>query len=205
MKKSLSIIMGGILIWAAAFAQAHFDSLGKLPGEWIHPPKELNSQWRFALSSGGLKTSEALFSNQWSLVYIGYAGCGSTCPLDLAKIKELYKDNPRLTQDAPFYFISADPKNDTAKTLTHYLSGLNESFTGLIAQEGKTEDVLELLESPLRTLKDNNDEILHSSHLYLIGPDLRWWKSYTFPFTLEEILADVDYMRQQSGLAAKIP
>ena len=196
-KKNLfSIIVTSILIHAAPLG-AHINALDQMEGQWFEPPKEINAGITFITGKNTPKDAKAVFSRTWSLLYVGYAGCRSTCPTDLAKITQFYKQNSKELENTPFYFLTADPGNDSNEKLSAYLNAFDSQFNALTASQSDTEQFLELIESPLRILESNDGEIIHSSHLYLIGPDLRAWKSYSFPFSSSEIKHDLRQMTQQ--------
>ncbi|MEM9101644.1 MAG: SCO family protein [Pseudomonadota bacterium] len=171
-------------------AHAHFNETEQKPGVWLSPPKTMSSQVSFETTQDTIKTSDTIFSGRWSLVYVGYSRCASTCPVDMAKIQNFYKKNQQALQDIPFYFITADNKHDNPTELKKYVQNFNATFHGLIPSEADHKPLLEWFESPFRSM-EKNAEILHSSNLYLIDPWLNWRKFYSMPIDQKEILTDL--------------
>lgn len=73
------------------------------------------------------------FMGQWNLVFLGYTSCPDICPLTLARLSSVYNE---LHADYPLqvWFLSVDPKRDTASRRKEYIDYFNPDFLAVSAQ-----------------------------------------------------------------------
>lgn len=73
------------------------------------------------------EVTNANFEGQWNLVFLGYTSCPDICPLTLAKLNAVHKslsDQYALQ----IWFLSVDPKRDTAEKRKAYIDYFNPQF-----------------------------------------------------------------------------
>lgn len=87
------------------------------------------------------KVTKAAFAGQWNLVFLGYTSCPDICPLTLAKLNAVHK---ALNEQYPLqiWFLSVDPKRDTADKRKAYIDYFNPDF---LAVSGEHKDLFPLV------------------------------------------------------------
>ncbi|MCQ8879867.1 SCO family protein [Pseudoalteromonas shioyasakiensis] len=87
------------------------------------------------------KVTKATFLEQWNLVFLGYTSCPDICPLTLAKLNAVHK---ALNEQYPLqiWFLSVDPKRDTADKRKAYIDYFNPDF---LAVSGEHKDLFPLV------------------------------------------------------------
>jgi len=87
------------------------------------------------------KVTKAAFAGQWNLVFLGYTSCPDICPLTLAKLNAVHK---ALNEQYPLqiWFLSVDPKRDTADKRKAYIDYFNPEF---LAVSGEHKDLFPLV------------------------------------------------------------
>lgn len=87
------------------------------------------------------KVTKAAFVGQWNLVFLGYTSCPDICPLTLAKLNAVHK---ALSEQYPLqiWFLSVDPKRDTADKRKAYIDYFNPDF---LAVSGEHKDLFPLV------------------------------------------------------------
>ncbi|MGZ3305052.1 MAG: SCO family protein [Asticcacaulis sp.] len=83
---------------------------------------------RFSLLNDlGQPVTAADFHGKRVMLYFGYTGCGAQCPLTLAQLVELSKDEP----DVRVVFVTVTPALDRPQILHAYLRQFGANLTGL--------------------------------------------------------------------------
>lgn len=94
----------------------------------IYPKARPLSPFSLQSSAGDIMTPQQL-QGHWTLVFVGYTSCPDICPMTMAMLAGAV---PQLTQHLPageqleIWFISVDPKRDTAEQLAQYLAYFNQ-------------------------------------------------------------------------------
>ena len=91
----------------------------------------------FALTDDqGRAVSQASYRGDVVLLYFGYSGCGTACPVTLARLKSVLKNEGH---DVRVLFVTVTPQTDTPAILHAYLSQFDPAhMTGLT---GKPSDI----------------------------------------------------------------
>ncbi|GAB2688093.1 SCO family protein [Aliiglaciecola aliphaticivorans] len=124
--------------------------------------------------------NDDLFSNQqlegyWTLAFVGYTFCPDICPTTLAELKGIYPQLQAINSDYPIkiWFLSVDPKRDTAARLKEYINFFNSDFW---ATSGEHKQLFPLVRSMgmMYAMSDNTDDpnylVDHSASITLINP-----------------------------------
>lgn len=132
----ISLIVVFTLLISACSEQNSAPDVDALVYEQAKPLSDfkLNDQ------NGELVTKQQ-FMGQWNLVFLGYTSCPDICPLTLAKLNSVYK---KLQSKYPLqiWFISVDPKRDTAQKRKAYIDYFNPDF---LAVSGPHKDLFPLV------------------------------------------------------------
>jgi protein SCO1/2 len=111
------------------------------------------------------------FLGQWNLVFLGYTSCPDICPMTLAKLNNVYKN---LAQDYPLqiWFVSVDPKRDTAQKRKLYIDYFNSDF---LAVSGNHKDLFPFVRElgliyAIRDSEEADYLVEHSGSVALVDP-----------------------------------
>ena len=111
-------------------------------------------------------------AGQPTLLFFGYANCPDVCPTTMADVALALQSVPvDLAARTRVVFVTTDPARDTAEFLGNYLAqfdqGLPTRFVGLTGTQEEVEMAQSLAGVPLA---ESNGE-MHSTTLFLYGPD----------------------------------
>lgn len=88
----------------------------------IIKPFELTDQY-------GNTINNDIFSNKWTLLFLGYTHCPDVCPTTLAKLAGSYKNLSQAGIDnLQVMFVSVDPQRDDSARLKEYTDYFNPKF-----------------------------------------------------------------------------
>lgn len=120
-------------------------------------------------NQNGELVTKAQFLGQWNLVFLGYTSCPDICPLTLVKLNNVYKN---LHNDYPLqiWFMSVDPKRDTAQKRKAYIDYFNPDF---LAVSGPHKDLFPLVRELglIYAISDSNESeyaVDHSASVALV-------------------------------------
>jgi protein SCO1/2 len=124
--------MALIAIAAACLGPVQAQPEFNLPNVTGHLP-----DLHFSLTDDtGNTVTEQNFRGHITLLYFGFTGCGSQCPLTLARLTSVIK---ALGEDAAkihILLVSIDPEHDTPEKLRQYISAFDPNhMAGLIGNE----------------------------------------------------------------------
>lgn len=131
----------------------------------------------------GQRVTEKDFLGRYMLVFFGYTYCPDICPTELqvmtAAIDMMGEEGKAVTP----VFVSVDPQRDTPEVVKAYVENFSPSLVGLT---GTTEEVANMAKVYrvyyAKAGNSGSDEYLmdHSSIIYLMGPDGRFVKHFTY-------------------------
>lgn len=105
------------------------------------------------------------------IVYFGYTFCPDVCPLDLAKLSEVYNKFTKLKNSVQPIFISLDPLRDRPNVLKSYLENFNPNIIGLTGNEEDINKIIKKFKIYRNMVKSEDDDyytIDHTSLFYLL-------------------------------------
>ncbi len=110
--------------------------------------------------------------NKKKIVYFGYTFCPDVCPLDLAKLSEVYNKFTKLKESIQPIFISLDPVRDRPKVLKSYLENFNPNIIGLTGNEEDINKIIKKFKIYRNFVESDDDDdyytIDHTSLFYLL-------------------------------------
>ncbi|GAA6183901.1 SCO family protein [Aliiglaciecola sp. 2_MG-2023] len=121
-----------------------------------------------------------VFNNQqlkgyWTLAFVGYTFCPDICPTTLAELKGIYPQLQAIKTENPvkIWFLSVDPKRDSAERLQEYVNFFNPDFW---ATSGEHKQLFPLVRAMgmMYAMSDNTDDpnylVDHSASITVINP-----------------------------------
>ena len=138
----------------------------------------------FALTDhNGRRVTEKDFLGKYWLVFFGYTYCPDVCPTTLQVMAQALDDMGAAGAAIQPVFISVDPERDTPEVLKSYVANFSPRLLGLT---GSAEDIAAAAKAfriyYKKIAKDGTVDYLmdHSSIIYLMGPDGRFVKHFTY-------------------------
>lgn len=178
-----SILLFAVLVLAVAMGVAAYALFGRqTPGEsgsgtaLVGGPFSLTDQ-------SGKRVTEKDFAGKYMLVFFGYTFCPDICPTELQVMTAaLDSMGPKADKITPV-FISVDPDRDTPEVLRSYVENFGPRLVGLT---GSAEEIAAVAKAYrvyfAKAGKEGSEDYLmdHSSIIYLMGPDGRYVKHFTY-------------------------
>lgn len=129
-----------------------------------------------------------------ALLFFGFVGCGSTCPLALANARQLLRDST-LTPPT-ILFVTLDPLGDTPARLRQYLAAFDARIVGLT---GTTEQLSTVLDRYGVAVQSNSGDVAHSSMWYLVNRRGEVLRVYSHTTPAQALAADLRNYRTRSS------
>jgi cytochrome oxidase Cu insertion factor (SCO1/SenC/PrrC family) len=138
----------------------------------------------FAMTDqNGKRVSEKDFLGRYMLVFFGFTYCPDVCPTELQVMTAALAELGEAGKAIQPVFVSIDPDRDTAENVKAYVANFGGTLIGLT---GSAEDVAVMAKAyrvfyqkvPGPTGQDYT--IDHSSIIYLMGPDGKFRKHFTY-------------------------
>jgi cytochrome oxidase Cu insertion factor (SCO1/SenC/PrrC family) len=132
----------------------------------------------------GKRVTDQDFRGKYMLIFFGFTFCPDVCPGELqvmsAALDEL---GPEADKIQPI-FITIDPARDTPEAMKIYVSNFHPRMVGLTGSEEDIAAVAKAYRVYYAKAKDSEgkpDYLMdHSTILYLMGPDGKFVKHFTF-------------------------
>jgi protein SCO1/2 len=132
----------------------------------------------------GRRVTDQDFRGKYMLIFFGYTYCPDVCPSELQVMSAaLDQMGPEADKIQPI-FITIDPERDTADTLKIYVSNFSPRMVGLT---GSDEDIAAVAKAyriyyaKAKGTENQKDYLMdHSTILYLMGPDGKFVKHFTY-------------------------
>lgn len=127
----------------------------------------------FLLQDQNEKTvTEKALKGKWTLLFLGYTSCPDICPMTLSKLTQVHKkfNNELLT----VWFISVDPKRDTAEKRQLYIDYFNRDFKAVSAEHKSLFPFVRNLGLVYAIHDEGNGEnytVDHSASVTLVDPN----------------------------------
>jgi protein SCO1/2 len=127
-------------------------------------------------------------AGHYLLVYFGYTFCPDICPATLALMSDVL-DKLGARQNLKGFFVTVDPKRDSAPVMRRYLSHFSPEITGLT---GSPEDIAATAARfGVSVAPGPKGSISHGLFIYFIGPDGRVIKSFHAASGVDVIVRDI--------------
>ena len=156
---------------------------------------------RFILTDHNDKIfTEQDMQGKYALIFFGYTNCPDVCPTSLATLTRAFKRldgqfEKKQTDKIVPYFITVDPKRDTAKVLNEYVKYFDKRIVGLTGTEQMIKRVVDQFKAKYQKeeIEEGQDPLLytmdHTASLYLMAPDGRFITKFAHGIS-PDVLAD---------------
>ena len=197
MYKSYISLIFSILVGILIFTSCFIDQ------EYLGRSIDAKSPFSFSLydQHGDLKSLDD-FSGKIVLMTFLYSTCSDICP-DMTNLLMQIDANNTLGNDIVFLIISIDSEADTLVTVNRYLDAISkaDSWVYLIGNQVKLVEISDYYyvsnfkRSGLEISK--NEEIVHSSPLYLLDREGNTQILYMMPFDAMHVVHDIELMAKR--------
>jgi protein SCO1/2 len=122
---------------------------------------------RFTLiADNGQAVTEQEYKNTIILLYFGFTGCASQCPLTLTRLNRLLQSLGSDTEKLRILFVTLNSKNDTPKILHDYLAACDPAhMVGLTGSDKMIEALAKRYRAAYRAA--DTADIPHSNVIYI--------------------------------------
>lgn len=139
---------------------------GPLPDRSIY---HIGSQWR---DQNDQIQNIVEFRGKVRVLAFVYTYCEHSCPIILARLKQIEaRFEKEKQEDVGFLLVSLDPKRDTPKVLSRYMSDHNLDANTWTMLNGDPDDVLELsalVGVRYRPMDSEGEDIAHSNMITIL-------------------------------------
>jgi len=161
---------------------------------------------RFILTDhNGKIFTEQDMQGKYAVIFFGYTNCPDVCPTSLTTLTLAFKrldrqadkgqaDKNQADKIVP-YFITVDPKRDTAKVLNDYVKYFDKRIVGLTGSEQMIKRVVDQFRAKYQKeeIENGQDPLLytmdHTASLYLMAPEGRFITKFAHGIS-PDVLAD---------------
>jgi protein SCO1 len=149
------------------------------------------------------------FHDHWSLVFFGFTSCPDFCPLELQKLGKVL-NLMGAGDELQVVFVSVDPERDGREKLADYVGFFHPQIIGLRGSNpelakfaqffGAAYDRSAILDGNLLSIPaginmptnvGDQYQVNHSTRLFVVNPAGKYIGSFASPYTVEEILVDM--------------
>lgn len=131
----------------------------------------------------GRRVTEKDFLGKYMLVFFGYTYCPDLCPTELQVMTEAVGQLGAKGEVIQPVFISFDPERDTPANLKVYVENFSPRLIGLTGSETEIATAAKAYRVYYKKVDNGgaNDYLMdHSTIVYLMGPDGKFIKHFTY-------------------------
>jgi protein SCO1/2 len=164
--------------------------LGGLRG--VTAPAAIGGPFQLTDQAGQTVTEKNL-QGRPTLIFFGFTHCPDVCPTSLFEISEVLRAMGKDADRVNTYFISVDPKRDTAAAMKDYLSSFDPHLKGLTGDPDAVAKVISGFRVYAKKvpLKDGDYTMDHTALIYLMDRDGKFVAPFNLKRTPEEAAKDL--------------
>lgn len=153
----------------ALFGYYYFTQKG------VFAPAALNQEVKIGgdfslINQDGQVVHSSDFKDKYMMVFFGFSSCKRICPMNLGIISETLARLDEKTNDKlKTFFITVDPERDTVEKLKEFKEQFDHRIEMLTGEREKIDNVIANYKVYASAV-GGEEEINHSSLIYLIGP-----------------------------------
>jgi protein SCO1/2 len=165
-------------------------------GNIVDPPQPL-TDFTFTANNGNPMSLSDL-AGDYVLLAFGYTHCPDVCPNTLLNFRQVKRDLGLESDKVSFLFISVDGERDTPEVLDRYLERYDPEFIGMSGED----EILRTIQEEyglFYEIRENVNSaagylVEHTASRFLIDPQGRLIRIYSFTDNAEDIAADIQSM-----------
>lgn len=136
------------------------------------------------LNEKGETVTEKTYAGKYMLLFFGFTNCGDICPTELQVIAAAFSEMGATSDVITPILVTVDPERDTPQVMAEYVKNFHprlQGLTGSAEQIAQFAKIYHIYFQKVPDLKNPaNYTMDHSSILYLMGPDGKFIKHFTY-------------------------
>ncbi|WP_320157473.1 MULTISPECIES: SCO family protein [unclassified Wolbachia] len=130
------------------------------------------------------------FKDKYMMIFFGFSSCKRICPMNLGIISEtLAKLDEKTNNKLKTFFITVDPERDSTERLKEFQQQFDHRIQMLTGEREKIDEVVAKYKVYASKV-DGEEEINHSSIIYLIGPGGKYVTHFAADLNSDESQSD---------------
>ena len=142
----------------------------------------------------GKRVTEKDFLGKYPLIFFGYTYCPDICPTELQVMSAALDQMGTRGEAIQPVFITIDPERDTPEVLKAYVENFHPRLVGLTGTAEEIAAVAKAYRAYYSKASGAAGDYLmdHSSILYLMGPDGKFLKHFTYTTDAKALAVELD-------------
>lgn len=195
----LLIVLGYYLVTKTMYTQViHSAKVENVKSNvnTVHTEETVKIGGNFSLiNQDGKKITQADFLRKYTMVLFGFSRCPHVCPNQLSMLTKALEQNANLQA----FFISVDPKYDTAAVLKDFQKNFHPKIQMLTGDPEMINNIIKDYKVYVYAA-DDPEEFNHSTIIYLMGPDGKYQTHFS-PCSEDELAEEIESALNMHGLA----
>ncbi|MCM1002135.1 SCO family protein [Wolbachia pipientis] len=130
------------------------------------------------------------FKDKYMMIFFGFSSCKKICPMNLGIISEtLAKLDEKTNNKLQTFFITIDPERDSTEKLKEFQQQFDHRIQMLTGEREKIDEVIANYKVYASKV-GGEEEINHSSIIYLIGPGGKYVTHFAADLNSDESQSD---------------
>ncbi|WP_353274622.1 SCO family protein [Wolbachia endosymbiont (group A) of Ennomos erosarius] len=130
------------------------------------------------------------FKDKYMMIFFGFSSCKRICPMNLGIISEtLAKLDEKTNNKLQTFFITVDPERDSTERLKEFQQQFDHRIQMFTGEREKIDKVVAKYKVHA-SKADGEEEINHSSIIYLIGPGGKYVTHFAADLNSDESQSD---------------
>ncbi|KLT22277.1 SCO1/SenC family protein [Wolbachia endosymbiont of Armadillidium vulgare str. wVulC] len=171
MIKFIRLLSSLLIALAVVFlGYCYFTKKGIFAATAIHNAEvEIGGDFSLINQDGQIVRSSD-FKDKYMMIFFGFSSCKRICPMNLGIISEtLAKLDEKTNGKLQTFFITVDPERDSTEKLKEFQQQFDHRIQMLTGEREKIDEVI-VKYKVYASKVGGEEEIKHSSIIYLIGP-----------------------------------
>nr|WP_255419734.1 SCO family protein [Wolbachia endosymbiont of Diaphorina citri] len=142
------------------------------------------------INQDGQTVRSSDFKNKYMMIFFGFSSCKRICPMNLGIISEtLAKLDKKTDNKIQTFFITVDPERDNIERLKEFQQQFDHRIQMLTGERQKIDEVVAKYKVYANKV-GGEEEINHSSIIYLIGPEGKYVTHFVADLNSDESQPD---------------
>ncbi|QOD38777.1 SCO family protein [Candidatus Wolbachia massiliensis] len=191
MARFIRLLSGILVVLAVVFlGYCYFTKQGIFAPAAIHNAEvKIGGDFSLINQDGQIIHSND-FKDKYMMIFFGFSSCKKICPMNLGIISEaLAKLGEKTNDKLQTFFITVDPERDSIEKLKEFQQQFDHRIQMLTGEKEKIDEVIANYKVYASKV-GGEEEINHSSIIYLIGPGGKYVAHFAADLNSDESQSD---------------